>query len=36
MSTDRKTAIAAGVLFILATAVSLAGNGVLGSALEGQ
>jgi len=34
MNTNKKTARVAGVLFILATAASLAGAGVLGSALE--
>ena len=35
MNTDKKTARAAGVLFIVATAASLAGSAVLGSALDG-
>jgi hypothetical protein len=35
MNPDRRTAIAAGVLFILATAAGLAGTAVLGTALDG-
>jgi hypothetical protein len=35
MDQNRKIAVAAGILFIVATAASLAGDAVLGSALEG-